>query len=70
MKLRYEFPADKVRKGIRLLELEEADGGAYVYLYEDIELPCTWDHFYATIEAALSAWEEEGVSRSDWQEVE
>ena len=54
MKLRYEFPPDKVRKGIRWLEVEEGDGGAYLFQYEDIELPCKWDSFYANIEEALS----------------
>ncbi len=68
MKLRYEFPPDKVRKGIRWLEVEEGDGGAYVFQYEDINLPCKWDN-YANIEEALSDWEEAGVSRSDWHEI-
>ena len=69
MKLQYEFPPDKVRKGIRWLEVEEGDGGAYVFQYEDIDLPCKWDSFYANIEEALSDWEGAGVSRSDWNEV-
>lgn len=69
MKLRYEFPPDKVRKGIRWLEVEEGDGGAYVFQYEDIDSPCKWDSFYASIEEALSDWEGAGVSRSDWREV-
>jgi hypothetical protein len=69
MKLRYEFPPDKVERGIRWLELEEADGGAFVYQYEDIDSPCKWDGFYEDIEDALSSWEEHGVSRWDWHEV-
>lgn len=70
MKLRYEFPPDKIRRGIRWLEVEEGDGGAYVFQYEDIELPCKWDNFYANIEEALADCEEAwGMSRSDWREV-
>jgi len=69
MKLRYEFLPDKVRKGIRWLEVEEGDGGAYVYQYEDIDSPCKWDSFHANLEEALSDWEEAGVRRSDWREV-
>ena len=69
MKLRYEFPPDKVRKGIRWLEVKEGDRGAYVFQYEDIDSPCKWDSFYASIQEALSDWEEAGVSRSDWYEV-
>ncbi len=57
------------RKGIRWLEVEEGDGGAYVFQYEDIDSPSKWDSFYANIEEALSDWEEAGVSRSDWHEV-
>ena len=70
MKLRYEFPRDKVRKGIRWLEVVEGDGGAYLLQYEDIDSPCKWDSSYANIEEALSAGEEGwGVSRSQWHEV-
>lgn len=69
MKLRYEFPPDKARRGIRWLEAEEADGEAYVFQYEDIDSPCKWDNFYANIEEALSDWEDLGVRRSDWREV-
>ncbi len=69
MKLRCEFPPDKVRKGIRWLEVEEGDGGAYVFQYEDINSPCKGDSFYANIEEALSDWEEAGVIRSDWHEI-
>ncbi|MGC4002421.1 MAG: hypothetical protein QM811_04470 [Pirellulales bacterium] len=70
MKLRYEFPPDKVQRGIRWLELEAADGGVFVYQFEDIDAPCKWDNFYADLEDALSDWEAVGVSRSDWYEVE
>lgn len=70
MKLRHEFPPDKVRRGIRWIEIEEADGGAYVFQYEDINSPCKWDNFFGTIEEALSVCEEDfGVSRSEWHEV-
>jgi len=70
MKLRYEIPPHKVRNGIRWLEVEEGDGGAYLFQYEDIESPCKWDSFYTNIEEALSDCEETwGVRRSDWHEV-
>jgi len=70
MKLRYEIPPDKVRRSIRWLEVEEGDGGAYLFQYEDINSPCKWDSFYATLEEALSDCEESlGVSRSEWREV-
>lgn len=72
MKLRYEFPPHRVRRGIRRLEVEERDGGAYLFQDEDINAPPKWDSFYASVEAALSDCEEGdwGVSRSEWREVE
>lgn len=69
MKLRYESPPENIRKGIRWLEVEEGDGGSYIFQYEDIHSPCKWDNWHASIEEALSDWEEAGVSRSDWNEV-
>jgi hypothetical protein len=70
MKLRYEVPPDKVRKGIRWLEVVEGDGGAFVFQYEDINSQCKWDSFFANIEEALSSCEEDlGVRRSDWYKV-
>jgi hypothetical protein len=70
MTLRYEFPSDEVRRGIRWLEVVEGDGGAYLYQYEDINSPPKWDAFFESIEEALSSCEEGwGVSRSEWHEV-
>jgi hypothetical protein len=70
MKLRYEFPPDKVRKGIRWLEVMEADGGAYLFQYEDLDSPPKCDCFYANIGEALSDCEKGwGLGRSQWHEV-
>ena len=70
MKLRYEFSPDKVQRDIRWLEVVEGDGGAFVLQYEDINAPCKWDNFFASVDEALSACEEDfGVSRLEWHEV-
>ncbi|MEZ6235469.1 MAG: hypothetical protein R3B68_14880 [Phycisphaerales bacterium] len=70
MRLRCEIPPDAVRRGIRWLEIEPADGGAYLFLYENIDAPCKYDHFFTSVEEALTASEESwSVARSDWHEV-
>ena len=70
MKLRYEIPPDKVRRGIRWLEVEEGDGGFFLFQYEDINSPCKWDSFYHNVEDVLSDCERVwGVSRSEWHKV-
>ncbi len=73
MRMRYDFPPDKIHRGIRFWELEEGDGGTYLFHFEEEGSPCKWDTFYTgmSMEETMSDLEEDGdVSRSDWYEVE
>lgn len=70
MKYRYPFPPETVTRGIRWLEVQVGDGGAYLFQYEDIDKPCKWDGFYESVEDALAGCEETwGIRRSEWQVI-
>ena len=66
--MKCKIPKERIRGNITWLEIEEADGGYYLYQYEDIDKPPKWDSFYVDIEElledCLKNW---GIQESDWQ---
>lgn len=69
-KLRVKIEPEKVEYGIRWLEIQEAEGGFYLFQHEDISSPCKWDSFYSSLdevlEDCLHSW---GIEHSDWVTV-
>lgn len=66
--IRCRVPEDRVTNEIRWLEIEEGDGGYYLFQYVDINAPPRWDVFSDDLEGLLEdcmrIW---GVDRTQWE---
>ena len=51
--IRCKIREELVKNDITWLEIDEADGGYYLFQYVDIKLPPKWDLFSDTIEDLL-----------------
>jgi hypothetical protein len=66
--IRSKIPNEHVDKGIKWIEIHEADGGFYLYQYTDINMPPKWDifsdDFEELLEDCIRIW---GINRTDWK---
>ncbi len=69
--IRCKIKEDLVKDGITWLEIDESDGGYYLFQYVDIILPPKWDVFSDNIEDLLEdcrrIWK---IGDNDWSSVE
>ena len=68
--VRCKIPEEHVTSDIRWLEIEEADGGYYLYQYIDIQLPPKWDSFDQCLQDVLDdcqrIW---GIQKEAWEPI-
>ena len=70
MIIKCKVPIKHIANGILWLGAEKADGGFYLYQYEDPSLPCKWDTFYQTLEdLATDCQDSFGIDGSTWDKL-
>jgi len=63
------IPDKFVTDSIRWLGVEKADGGFYLYQYEDESKPCKWDAFYGDLNDLIEDCKAWGLTQNEWPEL-